>query len=134
MSNRKPKSASQLLAAKKKSVFLFIGLQSLLAIFVALGIFLLMGGLYAYSYLAGASAAIVPSIYMAWRVFGHAGTRAAKEVVRSFYRGEAGKLVLTALILAMMFIVIKPLSAGALLTGFAIAVLSHWLSPLFLKH
>lgn len=134
MSNQKPKSASQLLAAKKKSVFLFIGLQSLLAIFVALGIFLLMGGLYAYSYLAGASAAIVPSIYLAWRVFGHVGTRASRDVVRSFYRGEAGKLVLTAVLLALMFVFIEPLSAGALLAGFAVTVLSHWLSPLLLRH
>ncbi|MFD1382933.1 ATP synthase subunit I [Rhodanobacter aciditrophus] len=134
MANKKPLSASALLNAKKRAVFRFIGLQLALIFLLSLGIFVVYGGLYAYSFLAGALASVLPSLYMAWRVFGHAGTRAAKDVVRSFYRGEAGKLVLTALLLTAVFIFIKPLAAGALFAGFGIAILSHWLSPLLLKY
>ena len=134
MTHNKPLSASALLAAKKRAVFRFVGLQLILAFFLSVGIFVIFDGLHAYSFLAGALASVLPSLYMAWRVFGHAGTRAAKDVVRSFYRGEAGKLVLTALLLMAVFIFIKPLSAGALFAGFGIAILSHWLSPLLLKH
>lgn len=134
MANNKPLSASALLSAKKRAVFRFIGLQLALIFFLSLGIFVIVGGLHAYSFLAGALASVIPSLYMAWRVFGHAGTRAAKDVVRSFYRGEAGKLVLTALLLTAVFIFIKPLAPGALFAGFGIAILSHWLSPLLLKY
>lgn len=70
---------------------------------------------------------------MAWRVFSHKGIRPAKDVVRSFYRGEAGKLVLTALILSLIFILVKPLSAECFFAGFGVAILSHWLSPILLK-
>lgn len=134
MAHGKPLKASALLAAKKRAVFRFIALQLALVFFLSVGIYLVYGGLYAYSFLLGAMASVIPNLYMAWRVFGHAGTRAAKDVVRSFYRGEAGKLVLTALILTAIFIFIKPLAAGALFIGFGIAILSHWLSPLLLKY
>jgi ATP synthase protein I len=71
---------------------------------------------------------------MAWRIFGYKGTRQAKEVVRSFYRGESGKLVLTAVLVSLVFLLIKPLAAEVFFAGFCFAILSHWLSPILLKH
>lgn len=133
MAPRKPLKASELLAARKQAVFRFIGLQVILAACLSVGIFFAFSGLNAYSFFAGALASIIPNLYMAWRVFGHAGTRAAKDVVRSFYRGESGKLVLTAILLSAVFVLIKPLAPGATLAGFGVAVMSHWLSPLLLK-
>ncbi|MBM6550644.1 ATP synthase subunit I [Marinomonas ostreistagni] len=133
MASSKPLKASELLAARKRAVFRFVGLQVALAAGISVGIFFALSGLHAYSFFAGALASILPNLYMAWRVFGHAGTRAAKDVVRSFYRGESGKLVLTAILLSAVFIFIKPLVPGAVLAGFGVAVLSHWLSPLLLN-
>ena len=133
MAGKKPLSASEILSTRKRAVFRFVGLQSLLVILISLAILLATGGLYSYSFLLGASASILPSIYMAWRVFGYRGTRPAKDVVRSFYRGEAGKLVMTAVLLSLVFLLVKPLSAGAFFAGFGIAILSHWLSPFVLK-
>ncbi len=134
MANNKPLSASEILSTRKRAVFRFIFLQSLLIVVLSVGILLAAGGLYSYSFFSGAAASILPSIYMAWRVFGYKGARPAKEVVRSFYRGEAGKLVMTAVLLSLVFLLIKPLSAGAFFAGFGFAILSHWLSPFVLKH
>lgn len=133
MTNKKPLSATALLLAKKQSVMRFIFLQILFVFFISLGIFFFIGGLYGYSFVLGALCSIGPSIYMAWRVFGYRGTRPAKDVVRAFYRGEAGKLVLTAVLLSLVFLLIKPLAAGSFFAGFGIAILSHWLSPFVLN-
>ena len=133
MGVNKPLSASAIISAKKQAVFRFILLQFLLTIFISLGIFYIAGGLSGYSFLLGAWTSILPSVYMAWRIFGYKGTRPAKDVVRSFYRGEAGKLVMTAVLLSLVFLLIKPLSAEAFFAGFGVAILSHWLSPIVLK-
>lgn len=134
MSQNKPLSTTAMLNAKKKAVMGFLRWQFFLSIVVALGIFLALGGLYGYSFLAGALCSLVPSYFMAWRIFGRKGTRPAKEIVRTFYRGEASKLVLTAVLLSLVFLLIKPLSAGAFFAGFGSAILSHWLSPLVLRN
>ncbi|MEL0635283.1 MULTISPECIES: ATP synthase subunit I [Marinomonas] len=133
MNDRKPLSATALLIAKKQSVFRFIFLQILCLFFISLGIIFFTSGLYWYSFVLGALCSIVPSVYMAWRVFGYKGTRPAKDVMRAFYRGEAGKLVLTAVLLSLVFLIIKPLAAGVFFAGFGIAILSHWLSPIVLN-
>ncbi|TYL49316.1 ATP synthase subunit I [Marinomonas sp. IMCC 4694] len=134
MEAKKPLSARALLSAKKKAVFRFILLQFLLIFLISLGIIYSAGGLYGYSFILGACASLVPSIYMAWRVFSYKGTRPAKDVIRSFYRGEAGKLVMTAMLLSLIFLLVKPLAADVFFAGFGIAILSHWLSPIVLKH
>ena len=134
MGANKPLSASALISAKKQAVFRFILLQFLLTTLISLGIFYIAGGLSSYSFLLGAFVSLCPSLYMAFRVFGHKKIRPAKEVVRSFYRGEAGKLVMTAVLLSLVFLLIKPLSAEYFFAGFGTAILSHWLSPFLLKN
>ncbi|WP_417528717.1 ATP synthase subunit I [Marinomonas shanghaiensis] len=134
MDSNKPLSARAIISAKKKAVFRFLLLQIFLTIFASLGIFYIFSGLYGYSFLLGALTSILPSFYMAWRVFGYKGTRPAKDVVRLFYKGEAGKLIMTALLLSLVFLLIKPLATGAFFAGFGLAILSHWLSPFVLKH
>ncbi|MFQ3186644.1 ATP synthase subunit I [Marinomonas primoryensis] len=134
METNKPLSASAIISARKKAVFRFLLLQLFLTFFVSLGIFYIAGCLYGYSFILGASTSLIPSIYMAWRIFGYKGTRQAKEVVRSFYRGESGKLVLTAVLVSLVFLLIKPLAAEVFFAGFCFAILSHWLSPILLKH
>ncbi|AEF56549.1 ATP synthase subunit I [Marinomonas posidonica] len=134
MGNQKPRRASEILSAKKKAVLRFLLLQVFLSIFTALGIFFIAGGLYGYSFILGALSSIIPSMFMAWRMFGKKGTQPAKEMVRTFYRGEASKLAMTVCLLSLVFLLIKPLSAGAFFAGFGIAILSHWLSPILLRN
>ncbi|BFM50139.1 ATP synthase subunit I [Marinomonas sp. THO17] len=134
MSLNKPLSTTEILNAKKKAVMGFLRWQLFLSLMITMGIFLALGGLYGYSFFAGALCSLIPSYLMAWRVFGGKGTRPAKEMVRTFYRGEASKLVLTAVLLSLVFLLIKPLSASAFFAGFGLAILSHWLSPLMLRN
>lgn len=134
MGTNKPLSASAIISARKKAVFRFLLLQLLLTLFVSLGIFYSAGCLYGYSFILGALTSILPSMFMAWRIFGYKGVRPAKEVVRSFYRGEAGKLAMTVVLLSLVFLLIKPLAAGAFFAGFGGAILSHWLSPIVLRN
>ena len=134
MGINKPLSSSAIISAKKQAVFRFLFLQFSLLILISLGIFYIVGGLYWYSFVLGAMTSLLPSLYMALRVFGYKGMRPAKDVVRSFYRGEAGKLVMTAVLLSLVFLLIKPLSAEYFFAGFGCAILSHWLSPILLKH
>ncbi|MBJ7536390.1 ATP synthase subunit I [Marinomonas transparens] len=133
MGINKPLSASAIISAKKKAIFHFLLLQLSLIFLISLGIFYISGCLHGYSFILGALTSILPSIYMAWRIFGYKGTRPAKDVVRSFYRGEAGKLAMTVVLLSLVFLLIKPLAAGAFFAGFGGAILSHWLSPIMLK-
>ena len=134
MKNAKPLSSKELMKAKKLAIFRFIFLQFALACLITLVLWFSHGYLSAYSFLLGALTSIVPSVYLAYRVFGRSGLRPAQEIVKSFYRGEAGKIVLTAILLSLVFIWVKPLVIGAFFSGFGVAILSHWLSPAVIRH
>lgn len=86
-----------------------------------------------FSVIAGGLAVILPTAVFAWRAFAHAGARSAQAIVRSFFAGEALKLILTALILAAI-IALSSLPLGAVYSGFIAALATQWLAPvLFLK-
>lgn len=74
----------------------------------------------------GAGIAIAGSLYFALQAFRHAGARSAPDIVRSFYKGEAGKFVITGLLFAAVLIGVKPLQVGWLLTGFILEQLVVW--------
>lgn len=134
MVSNKPLSSKELIAAKKKSVFQFLFAQLLFAFCAAIIVWWCSDKVVSYSFLLGALSSILPSLYFAFRVFGKTGVRPAHEIVKSFYRGEAGKLVMTSIILSLVFILVKPLVAGAFFSGFGLAILSHWLTPAFIRH
>jgi ATP synthase protein I len=78
--------------------------------------FVLAGGWQkALSPALGGMAAFIPNLYFALRIYKSAGQEARK-IVRSFYAGESGKLLLTAALFFMIFqipnIEILPLLAG----------------------
>ncbi len=91
----------------------------------------------AFSPLAGVSAglgagiAIAGNLYFVLQAFRHAGAASAKQIVQSFYKGEAGKFVITVLLFAAVFAGVKPLQAGWLFTGFILEQFVLWLVPLF---
>jgi ATP synthase protein I len=120
--------------AKRTSVFRFVFFQFALACVISVVIFFANSELTAYSFFLGAIASVIPSAYMAIRVFGGKKVRPAQEIAKSFYKGEAGKLIITALMMSLIFSLVKPLAAGFFFAGFGLTVLSHWLSPLMLKH
>ena len=68
----------------------------------------------AYSSVIGGMISVVPNAYFARQVFRYAGAAFAREVARSFYRGESGKFVLTLALFAATFALVQPLQVFVL--------------------
>jgi ATP synthase protein I len=92
--------------------------------------FLIKSPVAAYSALAGGLIFTLPNAYFARKAFRHAGARSAQQIVSSFYQGEAGKLILSAVLFTMAFKWIQPLDVAALFLSFAIMLVTNWLTPL----
>ncbi|WP_324732593.1 F0F1 ATP synthase subunit I [Pseudomonas paeninsulae] len=91
------------------------------------------GAVSGYSGLCGGLIAWLPNLYFAHKAFRFSGARAAQAIVRSFYAGEAGKLILTAVLFALTFAGVKPLDALAVFGVFLLTQLVNWFSPLLMK-
>lgn len=74
----------------------------------------------------GAGIALAGSVYFVLQAFRDGGARAAPQIVRNFYKGEAGKFVITVLLFAAVFAWAKPQRPGWLLTGFILEQLVVW--------
>ena len=97
-----------------------VGVAGLAVAGVSAGWSALLGGLICW----------LPSCWFAYRAFRYRGARAAMQIVRSFYAGEAGKMILTAALFALVFVNFETVSAPALFVGFAIVQLVNWIVPL----
>jgi ATP synthase protein I len=91
------------------------------------------GAVAGYSGLCGGVIAWLPNMYFAHKAFRFSGARAAQAIVRSFYAGEAGKLVLTAVLFALTFAGVKPLEPLAVFGVFFLTQLVNWFAPLLMK-
>lgn len=83
----------------------------------------------ALSAAAGAGIAVAGQAYFTARAFRHAGARSARNIVQDFYRGEAGKFMLTALLFAAVFITWKQVMPGWLFASFILEQLVAWVVP-----
>lgn len=68
----------------------------------------------------GAVIVLVGQIFFVTRVFRHAGATSARHIVKEFFRGEAGKFLLTVLLFAAVLIRFNDINTGWLLTGFVL--------------
>ena len=87
---------------KYSTVSKIISYQILIIIIMTAGFALKGGQSYALSAALGGAAAFIPNLYFALRVYKSAGQEARK-IVRSFYAGESGKLLLTGALFFMIF-------------------------------
>jgi len=97
------------------------------------GVALVWGVSAAKGALIGGLICWLPNCYFALRAFRYRGARAARKIVRSFYAGAAGKMVLTATMFTVVFINVRPLNALALFLGFAGVQTLSWIVPLALS-
>ena len=95
----------------------------------ALG-FALAGLTGGWSALLGGLICWLPSCWFAYRAFRYRGARAARLIVRSFYAGEAGKMLLTMALFTLVFVNLESVNALALFAGFAGVQLVNWVVPL----
>lgn len=83
-----------------------------------------------YSAFIGGIICVVPNLVFVIYAYRFGGARAAKKIASSFYRGEALKVMLTALLFAVTFIFI-PVSIGPLMTTYVLCLLVFWIIPVF---
>ncbi len=114
-------------------VFPILVVQLLVLLVLASACWYWKGTTAGYSGLCGGLIAWLPNLYFAHKAFRFSGARAAQAIVRSFYAGEAGKLVLTAVLFALVFAGVKPLDAAALFGVFLLTQLVNWFAPLLMK-
>jgi ATP synthase protein I len=87
---------------KFSTVVKILSCQILVTLIITLGFVVADGWQKALSPLLGGLAAFIPNLYFALRIYRSAGQEARK-IVRSFYAGESGKLLLTGALFAMIF-------------------------------
>ena len=86
-----------------------------------------------YSGLCGGLISLLPDMYFASKAFEFSGTLSAQSIVRSFYTGEAGKVIFTVVLFALTFSVLNPLSPLAVFGVFVLTQLVIWFAPLLMK-
>ena len=74
------------------------------------------------SIILGGAVYLLPQAWFAWRVFPYRGATATRNVVNGFYKGEAGKFLLSSLGFAVVFALLRPLNAVALLATYGVLV------------
>jgi len=118
-------------AGERLRVIKLILLGQFLAMLLVGAAGLVFGGkVTGFSALLGGLIAWLPNTYFALRAFRHRGARAAQKIVRSFYAGAFGKMILTMAMFAVVFIKVKPLGVLALFVGFALVQTMNWIIPL----
>jgi ATP synthase protein I len=115
------------------AVFPVLLAQLALLLISASVLWLWVDGVAGYSGLFGGLIALLPNIYFAHKAFRFSGARAAKAIVRSFYAGEAGKLIFTSVLFALAFTGVKPLNAVSLFGVFILTQGVGWFAPLLIK-
>ncbi|MDX1369508.1 F0F1 ATP synthase subunit I [Pseudomonas sp.] len=115
------------------AVFPVLLTQLAVLLLAAAVLYVTRGTVSGYSGLCGGLIAWLPNLYFAHKAFRFSGARAAQAIVRSFYAGEAGKLILTAVLFALTFAGVKPLDALAVFGVFLLTQLVNWFAPLLMK-
>ena len=105
-------------------------IESVILVLVSLTFLALRGQVSGYSALLGGLIFLLPHGYFALKAFRYSGARSAKKIMSSFYQGEAGKLILCAILFTMVFKWIPSLDIAALFLSFAIMLVTNWLTPL----
>lgn len=92
-----------------------------------------MGNTISLSAFLGGLCYAIPNAYFVWKAFQHQGARSARLIANSFYKGEAGKLLLTTAAFTLVFAVVEPLASLALFGGFISVLVVNWFTPLLIR-
>lgn len=84
----------------------------------------------ALSALLGGLICVLPNAYFARKLFQYQGARAARKIVKSFYQGEALKILLSIALFALVFCFVK-IIPWILFTTYIGVQMTIWFAPLF---
>ena len=103
--------------------------QLSITVLLAIIAVMLSGTMAAKSALLGGLVSLVPNAYFARKLFRHQGAHAARQIVNSFYKGEANKMFLSIIMFALVFKFFKiiPLVFFAV---YIVAQMVFWFAPL----
>ena len=119
---------SHVTSRKYSTVSKILSYQLLIILIITAGLAGYGGMHYAISSALGGVAAFVPNLYFALRINKAAGLPARK-VMNSFYVGESGKLILTAVLFVLIFKV-PNITILPLLLGYIAALSVFWFALL----
>ena len=108
---------------KAPPIYIAFVIQFFICVIAALVSLLLIDLVAAYSILLGGLISIVPNGYFAWKAFRFRGARNTPLIVKSFYAGETGKLVMTGVLFALVFAGIRPLNELAVILSFIVTII-----------
>jgi len=83
-----------------------------------------LGVVAGYSAVLGGMTCVVPSAFLAARMLAVKRSDNPRKMLNATYVGEAGKLLITLALFVMIYRLVNPLHAGALLMGFVIVVMA----------
>ena len=114
-------------------VFQVLIAQLAVVFLISAALLLWLGWNSGYSGFLGGAIAWLPNLYFAHKAFRYSGARAARDILKSFYAGEAGKFVFTAALFALVFVGVKPLDARSVFAAFILTQMVSWFAPLLIK-
>lgn len=82
----------------------------------------------AISAMLGGLVCIIPNAYFARNVFKYQGARAAKQIVNSFFKGEALKLITSMILFTAVFVLYR-VNPIAFFVSYIMVLMTHWVTP-----
>lgn len=124
---------SKVLARRGRwSAYKLVMMQAAVAGGASILFFAVWGVQFGYSALAGGSIAVLPNFVFATLAFSHSGASSSGKVVKSFFLGEAVKLLLTIVLFALVFGTLKVLFAP-LFACYALCLIVPFAASLYFK-
>jgi len=90
------------------------------------------GTVAAYSALLGGLICVIPNAWFAGRLLRKSGPGDSRAFLSAAYVGEAGKLIITAALFALVFSQVRPLHAPALFVAFVACLMTNWIGLIFI--
>jgi len=112
-------------------VYRLVLVQFGITVVAAMACYGLLGWIAAYSAFLGGLVYAVPNAFFIRQVFAYKPAGAIGQIAGSFYKGEALKLLLTALLFSAVFKWVKPLDTGVLFFAFILVLMTNTLAPFF---
>lgn len=118
--------------AGKKAAYKLLVIQMVIMLLIAAG-FLCSSSQSAVSALLGGLVCVIPNLYFINTVFAQSGATAARQVLHSFFIGEAIKIFITAALFAIIWKLYQAVQPVALFVGFIGTQFGQWFAPLVFK-
>ena len=99
----------------------------------ALIIWLAFGLVAGYSALLGGMIAWLANGYFTYKAFKYSGARSTAAIVQSLWAGQFGKMVLTAVFFALVFLAVKPLAVVAVFVGYIVVQMTSFIALILKK-